>query len=333
MKKVEMDSKEEGFGSGYPITGLEKFLGYFDSGKKVAYFPSISITTDFSMTQCAVWKSSKDRVMLDGVENQSYLKRATNALDYFRKAYGISDKLTFYVERKKRYENAKGLGESAAVAAAVSSALCNMYFYDPSRALISRWARYASGSGTRSAAGGVSLWLSYPGIPESRNHAITIREDLDDFKIACFPTENTIKTEDAHGTASSSPFYDSWARMKYHQLKKHAENKFSVLPLLERAQEDMLQMHSLLLSRGTMVLDKRFIELLAFSSRNKGEFYVTADTGPTPVVFFRDIGLLEEAEKIVGSKSTSGKIQNNPPTITQDFRKSTNSFKVEDLPK
>ena len=43
---------------------------------KVANFPSISVTTDFSMALCGVWVSDRDRIILDGSENQLYSARA-----------------------------------------------------------------------------------------------------------------------------------------------------------------------------------------------------------------------------------------------------------------
>ncbi len=323
MRTPEFGRKDLAFGSGYPITGLEKFLGYYDSERKIANFPSISATTDFSLALCGVWISEKDRVILDGTESSSYSARAKKALDIFRKTYGIGEKLTFNIERRKRYADAKGLGESAAVACAVSSALCNLFFSNPSSQFISKWARYVSGSGTRSAAGGISLWLSYPGIPESRNHAIRVRDDLGGMKIACFPTANPLKTEDAHGTASSSPFYDRWARMKYELTIRHIRENFDPMSMIRRSQEDMLQMHALLTSRGTVVLDSRFTRIMELGRRHREELFVTADTGPTPVIFYRDQDILHEVESIAGMEALGGNVVNSRPEIPGDFREKT----------
>ena len=327
MRTPEFQMKDMAFGSGYPITGLEKFLGYYDNAAKVANFPSISVTTDFSMALCGVWVSDRDRIILDGSENQLYSARAAKALDIFRKIYGVTEKLTFYVERRKRYVNAKGIGESAAVACAVSSALNNLYFKNPSDQFISTWARYVSGSGTRSATGGVSLWLSYPGIPESRNHAIRVRNDLGKMKIACFPTENPLKTEDAHGTASSSPFYDTWARMKYDLTIRHIRNGFDPMQMIRRSQEDMLQMHSLLTSMGTMILDRRFSKLIELGKKKGDDLFVTADTGPTPVIFYRDSETLLEVEELLGMKSLSGNITTSRPENPVEFKEKARSMK------
>ena len=319
LRTPEFRVKEFAFGSGYPITGLEKFLGYYDSDRKVANFPSISATTDFSQALCGAWISHKDRVILDGVEDSSYSARAGKALDIFRKTYGIEERLTFNIERRKRYRNAKGLGESAAVACAVSSALCNLFFAMPTSQFISRWARYVSGSGTRSAAGGISLWMSYPGIPESRNHAIRVRDDLGGMKIACFPTENPLKTEDAHGTAASSPFYDKWARLKFELMIRHIRGNFDPMFMIRRSQEDMLQMHALLTSMGTVVLDRRFTKIMELGRKYRDELFVTADTGPTPVIFYRDNDILHEVEEITGSEALKGNVMNSPPVIPSDF--------------
>ncbi|MEM3676186.1 MAG: mevalonate pyrophosphate decarboxylase, partial [Thermoplasmataceae archaeon] len=114
------------YGGGYPITGIEKFLGYFDSVLNIANFPSISLTADYSSAHCYcryLNKPGQDLVMLDGKMDQSYTRRSNKALSFFKSLFSLTGSFQFYIERKRNYESAKGLGESAAIAAACARAI------------------------------------------------------------------------------------------------------------------------------------------------------------------------------------------------------------------
>ncbi|MEM0154917.1 MAG: mevalonate pyrophosphate decarboxylase, partial [Methanothrix sp.] len=104
------------YGEGYPIIGIEKFLGYYDVDWNIAYSPSISLTANFSKARsfCRYVKDSgKDLVVLDGVSTDKYTKRMAKALSRFREMNNINGSFQFYVTREKKYADAKGLGESA----------------------------------------------------------------------------------------------------------------------------------------------------------------------------------------------------------------------------
>ncbi len=169
---IDQDMGKVTYGQGFSITGVEKFLGYADSVLNLANFPSISITTDFMQTHAfcqSVKESGRDLVVLDGQVDERYSKRAEKALNYFKSLYGITGSFRFFIERDRKYKEAKGMGESASIAAAVSRSLvANVFGSGASRdaTFTSRLARLVSGSGTRSVAGGLSMWLSYPNIRE-----------------------------------------------------------------------------------------------------------------------------------------------------------------------
>ena len=120
--KSELSDGKVTYGEGYPITAFEKFLGYYDKAMNIAHAPSISMTTDFSLAKCVCKYSKKGRdiFFLDGETNEAYTKRMEKALAAFRSITGISGSFELSINRIKKYERAKGLGESAAVASAAS---------------------------------------------------------------------------------------------------------------------------------------------------------------------------------------------------------------------
>ncbi|MHB1830380.1 MAG: mevalonate 3,5-bisphosphate decarboxylase [Candidatus Micrarchaeaceae archaeon] len=281
------------YGEGYPITAIEKFLGYYDKSINIAFSPSISITTDFSVVQCFckyVDKPNKDIVILDGESDERYTKRAKKALDTFRSVTGIVGSFQFTIRRIKRYEHAKGLGESAAVAAATSRALiANVFGDEPSRddAFVSRFARLVSGSGTRSATGGMSLWVSFPGINEEDSRGFRLPVDTTNLHFVVFPDFHTIQTMDAHGIASSSPFYPIWIGNKYDRILKLLNSGLKLSNLMQNAQEDMFFLRSLLTSGGVIIDTERSLELISAVNefrKDGGNIFMTADTGPSIVV-------------------------------------------------
>lgn len=313
-------------GYGYPITGLEKFLGYFDQSINIANFPSISIVTDFSVTHSVCKYTKKDggdEVWLDGKQDRKYTEKARRALQFFKSVYEISGSFRFYIERKKKYENAKGLGESASVAASVARALIENVFGKDALSdvtLVSRFARMVSGSGTRSVSGGLSIWLSYPYIEESHSAGYFIR-DTDDFHVGAFPMPSMILTDSAHTLAKESDFYGKWVSSKYNNILEELDNGFDTEHLMKRAQEEMYMLNSIILSRGHFIQTPASLDiinsLVNFTAKNEGLYY-TADTGPSIVLLSRDKKLIDEfvssrEEEFIWSSSrvTESKPQKN----------------------
>lgn len=322
-------------GYGYPITGLEKFLGYFDETINIANFPSISIVTDFSVAraQCRYTeKSGVDSVILDGKENRKYHEKALKALQFFKSLYGISGSFQFYIEREKKYGNAKGLGESASVAAAVSRALISNVFGKEGVediSLTSRFARMVSGSGTRSVSGGLSLWLSYPYVEESHSVGYHIRDVGNEIHVGAFPQPSEIVTDSAHKLAESSDFYGRWISSKYQHILEEFENDFDIEHLLMRSQQDMYTLNSIILSKGHFIQSPRSLsiinDLTKFQKEHQG-IYFTADTGPSIVLMSRDRKLIEEfagqreEEFIWSSREIS------PPPADSKFEQGARSY-------
>lgn len=333
--EADLEEGRTTFGHGYPITGLEKFLGYFDETINIANFPSISIVTDFSVAHAYCRYTRKpgvDSVSLDGKESKKYSQKASKALQFFKSKYGISGSFRFYVERKKRYKDAKGLGESASVAAAVSRALMeNAFGKGASKdvTLTSRFARLVSGSGTRSVSGGLSIWLSYPYMEEEHSAGYFIRDPGNEIHVGAFPQPSHIVTDSAHRLAESSDFYGRWVSKKYQHILEELDNDFQIDYLLQRAQEEMYTLNSVILSTGHFIQTPESLSLITslnkFREKNP-ELYYTADTGPTIVILSKDRKLVEEfvSEREEEFLWSSNKI--TPPKTDRDVEKRALTF-------
>ncbi|WP_162509718.1 hypothetical protein [Thermogymnomonas acidicola] len=123
---------------------------------------------------CAV--SGREQIYVRGGLNPETVRaRVEKAMRALRSLSGRDIKVSFYIEMERKYPAGKGLGgESAAVSAAAARAVAGVLgISDP--ASVSRLARLASGSGTRSVAGPLSLWLSYAYMDERRCYALPCR--------------------------------------------------------------------------------------------------------------------------------------------------------------
>lgn len=319
------------FGAGYPITGLEKFLGYFDSVLNIANFPSISVTTDFSVAMSACTYSEepgKDRVIFDGRSDGSFLKKSSKALEIFKSRYGITGSYSFYIKRYRRYGEAKGLGESAAVAAAVSRSLVSCTFGSEGlkdNSLVSRLARLVSGSGTRSVAGGMSLWLSYPYIREEYCYGLPIEADISSVQFAAIPMKSEWVTDSAHVLARASVFYGQWASDKFDHILSELDNGFDLEELLSRSTQDMYMLNSVILSGGNFIHTPESLTILSrlkeFTLKNQGLHY-TSDTGPTIVLMSRDPSLIKQfLDENALENHITGKSFKSPPKCSDEFIK------------
>lgn len=305
------------YGEGYPITAIEKFLGYFDRQMNIANFPSISFNTDFSIARTACMYESEpgnDSVVLDGEDDAKYRDRAGKAANYFKSVYGIKGSFRFYIKREKRYSEAKGLGESAAVAASAARAITANVFGnegvedDP---FVSRLARLVSGSGTRSVTGGFSMWVSYPWITDEQCHGARLPVDDSRFHIMAYPAMHEIKTEGAHDIAVSSPYYPRWMINKFQRVVDLMDSDYNIREMMIHAEEDMYLMHAVLMARGTVIHTPGSLSIInalrKFRNENEGIYY-TSDTGPTLVLMAEDRKLLEEFSELVQEKPLHGKV-------------------------
>ncbi|AAT43063.1 mevalonate 3,5-bisphosphate decarboxylase [Picrophilus oshimae] len=305
--------------NGYPITGLYKFLGYYDRDNNIANFPSISFTTNFSSCDvtCRVLRSGNDRIIFNGKNNEKYYKRAEKALSFLRKKYRIDAAFEFNIRINRRYRDAKGLGESAAVASATARAVAAAVFgmdAAKDRGFVSYLARHVSGSGTRSAAGNLSMWLSYPGIDDLSSIGFEIRKD-DLFHFYAIPMRSRIETLNAHDYASSSIFYNAWVKSKFFDIIDIIENKFNTRMMLEYSMKDMYRLQALLISSGYIIYEKHYLDIirkLRSSLNNYKNVYFTSDTGTSIVVMSTS---MNELSRFVNDLDLDGISGNFPEKI------------------
>ncbi len=324
------------YGQGYPITAVEKFLGYFDRQNNIANFPSISFNTDFSFARASctyIQQPGEDSVVLDGVEDPKYKSRADKAINYFKAMYGIKGSFKFYVKRYRKYKNAKGLGESAAVASATARAIIDNTF--PKEAsqddvFVSRLARLVSGSGTRSSMDGFSLWLSYPWIREDQCHGVRLPVDTKKFHIMAYPAEHDVSTASAHDMAVSSPFYPRWMINKFQKILEILDSNFDLDLIMQHAEHDMFFMHSVLMAKGEIIHTPESLDLINAVRKfrqKSGRIYFTADTGPSIVLMSDDDKNLEEFEDSYGKKGLRGKVvTKHSNEIDPEFRKESEEY-------
>ncbi|MEM0156754.1 MAG: mevalonate pyrophosphate decarboxylase [Thermoplasmataceae archaeon] len=334
---AELEPERIGVGYGYPIIGLEKFLGYFDRSLNIANFPSISMLTDFSyaVSYCKyIKKPASDFISLDGVTDKRYQDRARKALSFFKSLYGITGSFLFYIRRTRKYDNAKGLGESAAVAAAVARSITSCALTAQSSSneeLVSRLARLVSGSGTRSVTGGISMWLSYPYINERSCHGIRLPVDQGKIHFGAFPMASGWLTEDAHRLAESSPFYGRWMAEKFDKILEEIQNGFSIENLLKRAQDEMYTLNSVILSTGNFIQIPESLSIIGdlreFTAKNSALYY-TADTGPSIVLMSQDRSAIEEFIEGRKEKFLWGKSPERPPDLNR-FASEADTFFME----
>lgn len=327
--QISLEDGRSTYGYGYPIKAFEKFLGYYDPELHLPFNPSISFNTDFSVCQCMCTydaSSSADRVMLDGKESEEYSQRASKALAIVRKIFNIEGHFSFVIKRSRRYGRAKGMSESAAVASAVSRALLrNISSTEPDDRIVSRFAKFVSGSGTRSSIPGFSMWLSYAGIEERNSFAINLPVDYSRFHFAAVPLFTDISTSDMHRAVIKSPLYFQWVEKKFGRITEIIDNGFQLSDLMERGFEEMIALANLVKSVGKEIHTSDTLTIIEdyihFGRRNEGLF-ITTDTGPSVVVMAEDKSLVKQFLSELPFESIDGKVMDGrDPDTKNSFMK------------
>ncbi|MBC7235114.1 MAG: GHMP kinase [Chloroflexi bacterium] len=288
----------------YPIQGILKYHGLADWHWRTAFMPSISVNNSAAYT--LTWVSfeparAEDEVVIGGeVAIGRERARVVRTLDAVREVAGIASKarvISYNVVRATRA--GKGLGTSAsasaALAAAALAAALGADILGNTR-LLSTTARLLAGSGCRSAVGGVSLWLSYPGIPHEESVAVRLdaASELDDLRLITVPLPSRIglKTEQAHLDAPRSPFFKPWILGRGEEIIDCAEAiwRGDWQQLSRWAELDSIRLHGVTMSGGMehklFAWEPENIELFRLCNelRSGGvPVYFSTDTGPTTV--------------------------------------------------
>ena len=288
----------------YPIQGILKYHGMADWDLRTAYLPSISVNNDAAHTLTLVRYDAglaADVVVINGETATGRPRdRVVSMLDRVREMARIKTRARVVSRNVVRAQRVgKGLGTSASASAALAmAAIAATLGTDAAqnRRLLSCMARLLAGSGCRSATGGLSLWLSYPGIAHEDSFALRLdrQDELADLCLLTVPLDSRIglATEAAHHDAPRSPFFEPWALGRRDEVIEcmHAALQGDWRTLGQLAELDSIRLH------GVTMSGSRENKLFAWEPGNIALFrlcndlrasnvpvYFSTDTGPTTV--------------------------------------------------
>ncbi len=292
-KKTEVEG--EATSVAYPILGIQKYLGMVDNNLRIAYFPSISLCHDSLKTVTHVKFDpglKEDVVIIDGRKEEGRAReRVMQMVDAFRIATGIKTKILVVSKNYFKEGTGKGLGTSSSGGGALSKALITAAFGEAignNKRLVSIYARLLSGSATRSATGGISLWLSHPEIEHKECYAVRIDDGTLPLKLAVIPMPMKLKTEKVHDEALLSPFYEKWASLKPKRvldLIKAIESR-NIDEIGRIAEEDTRMLRAVMMTgpSGIIAWEPETIALMQMADELKKQnipAYYSIDTGPS----------------------------------------------------
>ncbi|HQT44849.1 MAG TPA: GHMP kinase, partial [Candidatus Micrarchaeota archaeon] len=283
-----------------------KYHGICDWEWRTTFMPSVSMNNDAAYTVTSVEFDAgleSDSVEINGARAQGReADRVTHLLDKIR-FYAGANTCARVVSKNvtKAKKTGKGLGTSASASAALATAAISAAWgadYAKNPTLTSAFGRLLAGSGSRSAAGGIALWLSYAGIPHEDSFSVRLdsppsgNAKFEDMRLVTIPIDSRIKlkTEIAHHHAPLSPFFKDWAMLR----KKQMQDFFQVLErddwegMAKMAEADTLLLHSVTMGHFVEVAwEPETLALMRMCGtlRDSGTpVYYSIDTGPTVVL-------------------------------------------------
>ncbi|MFV9505124.1 MAG: diphosphomevalonate/mevalonate 3,5-bisphosphate decarboxylase family protein [Oscillochloridaceae bacterium umkhey_bin13] len=289
----------------YPMQGVLKYHGLADWTARIAFLPSISVNNDAAQTVTLVEFDPAlptDEATLGGQPAQGReLERIVQTLDAVRALRGVrvAARVTTRNLLKSRVAG-KGLGTSAAGAAALAAAAVGA-LYGPelvrNTRFLSTLARLLAGSGCRAAAGGLALWLSYPGLAHQDSFAVRLDAEgqLDQVRLITVPIDSRVglKTEQAHHDAPQSSFFQAWMLSRGDEIIEGlaAARRGDWRTIGQLAELDSMRLH------GVTMSGSREHKLIGWEPENITLFrmcddlrrqgipvYASTDTGPTVVL-------------------------------------------------
>jgi diphosphomevalonate decarboxylase len=288
----------------YAMQGILKYHGLADPQWRTAFMPSISVNNNAAYTITYVNFNQgleHDNLHIDNKPIYgNKLNRVVTVLDFVRKLSGISSRATVRSKNVvKGGSTGKGLGTSASAGAALATAAIAATLGTEAAndlQLVSCTSRLLSGSGCRSAVGGLALWLSYPGITHEDCFAVRLDADnqLDDMCLITVPIVSSIglKTDQAHRTAPHSPFFRTWIENRRQDtidcIGAISQGKWeSVAQLAER---DSMRLHGVSMTTNLdnplIAWEPENISLFHMCHRLRDQeipVYFSTDTGPSVV--------------------------------------------------
>lgn len=289
----------------YPMQGVLKYHGLADWGRRIAFLPSISLNNDAAHTVTMVQFDpalAADEAMLGGAPASGReLERIVQTLDAVRALSGarVAARVTTRNVLKSRVAG-KGLGTSAAGSAALAAAAVGA-LYGPELVANTRFlsclARLLAGSGCRAAAGGLALWLSYPGLAHEDSFAVRLDGEgqLDAVRLLTVPIDSRVglKTEQAHADAPRSTLFRAWMLSRGDEILAclAAARRGDWRTIGQLAELDSMRLH------GVTMSGSREHKLIGWEPENIAIFrmcdelrargvpvYASTDTGPTAVL-------------------------------------------------
>ncbi|MCS7056777.1 MAG: hypothetical protein NZM18_11465 [Thermoflexales bacterium] len=291
----------------HPMQGILKYHGLADWEWRIAFLPSISVTNDaaYSITLVEFDPDlAEDEAIIGGERVTGRdLERVKQSLNAVRNIAAIKS----YARVRSRNVVAggtlragKGLGTSASGSAALAMAAIAAAFGEEAVQnwrFVSAMSRLLAGSGCRAATGGVSLWMSYPGIAHEDSFAVRLdtRGQLADLRLITVPLDSRIglKTESAHAHAPNSPLFKCWMRNRRDEVLRCIEAVMAGdwLSVAQMAEADSIVLHAVTMTGGTehklFAWEPENIILFRACDALRAEgtpVYFSTDTGPTTVL-------------------------------------------------
>jgi len=288
----------------YPMQGVLKYHGLSDWAQRIAFLPSISLNNAAAHTTTLVEFDPalpEDTIIIGGVPAQGREReRVVRVLDAVRDLANVTSRARVMSRNVLRARVAgKGLGTSASAAAALACAAVGALFgaeLAGNTRFVSTLARLLAGSGCRSVAGGLALWLSYPGIPPAESYAIRLdqQHELEDVALITVPIDSRVglRTEQAHHDAPNSIFFRSWMLARGDEIREciAAVQRGDWQTIGQLAELDSMRLHGVTMSgsREQKIIGWEPENITLFRMCNdlraRGvPVYASTDTGPTVV--------------------------------------------------
>ncbi|WP_169238545.1 diphosphomevalonate/mevalonate 3,5-bisphosphate decarboxylase family protein [Candidatus Roseilinea sp. NK_OTU-006] len=291
----------------HPMQGILKYHGLADWEWRIAFLPSISVTNDaaYSITLVEFDPDlAEDEAIIGGQRATGRdLERVKHSLNAVRNVAAIKSHARVWsrnVVAGGALRAGKGLGTSASGSAALAmAAIAAAFGADAVQnwRFVSAMSRLLAGSGCRAATGGVSLWMSYPGIAHENSFAVRLdtRGQLASMRLVTVPLDSRIglKTESAHADAPNSPLFRCWMRNRRDEVLRCIEAVMAGdwLTVAQMAEADSITLHAVTMTGGVehklFAWEPENITLFRACDALRAEgvpVYFSTDTGPTTVL-------------------------------------------------
>lgn len=305
----------------HPMQGILKYHGLADWEWRTAFLPSISVTNDaaYSMTLVEFDPDLNEDVVAIGGQRATgrdleRVKQSLNAVRNLAEMNSHARVTSKNVIAGGTLRAGKGLGTSASGSAALAMAAIAAAFGE---AAVQNWrfvsamSRLLAGSGCRAATGGVSLWMSYPGIAHEDSFALRLdtQGQLDDVRLITVPIDSRIglKTEAAHADAPNSPLFKCWMRNRRDEALRciEAVMRGDWLTVAQMAEADSITLHAVTMTGGgerkLFAWEPENITLFRACDDLRAQgvpVYFSTDTGPTMVLLTDKQHVARVAERV-----------------------------------